>query len=697
MSAVPETTPATQPAVEATEPTTTTTTNTAATPTEPETFTSAPETPAQAEEAAKEAKPETEAPKEESKEEAKEDAAAPVEEKKTEEKTEEKTEDKPVEPITEGQLAYKGPGLLKSLVPSKKEFWLSDEKVTPQKMDLYMRGEKPEVSNPVVAWASESGKGLLFFNKKGETDRSRPQSVLPLYDASELKKASPHEITFDISGHKHTLKASSDAERDGWFMSIERAMEMGKAEKETIRGTEGYKAELEKLSKYNVSMERSEILTMPADKPNAGAGAVAGASTARSKSQPKKSTEGEKTDKAEEPQRTGSEADEEAEKKQKSRSTSRGMFNKLKGKKEEVATKAEEKKEEHEEKKAEKEEAKADKEAEKASEPASAAPAVDAPSTAERAVGAPVEDKQEPAAESGAVVKEDAPATKPEEKAAKQNKRSSIFGRMSSGFSGFKSPSKEKSEKDAELKPEVPAKDNAVSESAPQLPEPATETTETPAADAEAEKADSKPAEAAEKKPEEAPQQKGFLSGLPFMNKRNRSVSPSATATETPAKEESAPVEPTTVVAPDETIKPAAAETPATDDAAEKADEKPAEEVEEPKAPAESTPNKRSSMFGNIGRRASKAFKGMQSPTKKENAAPVAAEGKKEEGATEGAATKPAEDKPAVNGESKATEPSTEQKPAETIGDVVPGAVNVGETEHQQPQQEAPPTVAASA
>ncbi|KAI7249168.1 hypothetical protein KC335_g17917, partial [Hortaea werneckii] len=219
MSAVPETTPATQPAVEATEPTTTTTTNTAATPTEPETFTSAPETPAQAEEAAKEAKPETEAPKEESKEEAKEDAAAPVEEKKTEEKTEEKTEDKPVEPITEGQLAYKGPGLLKSLVPSKKEFWLSDEKVTPQKMDLYMRGEKPEVSNPVVAWASESGKGLLFFNKKGETDRSRPQSVLPLYDASELKKASPHEITFDISGHKHTLKASSDAERDGWFMS----------------------------------------------------------------------------------------------------------------------------------------------------------------------------------------------------------------------------------------------------------------------------------------------------------------------------------------------------------------------------------------------------------------------------------------------------------------------------------------------
>lgn len=139
--------------------------------------------------------------------------------------------------------------IFRSLVPSKKEFWLSDEKITPQKMDLYMRGDKPEVSNPVVAWASETGKGLLFFNKKGETDRSRPQSVLPLYDATDLKKSSPHEIVFDIAGHKHTMKAASDAERDGWYISIERAVEMGKAEKETIRASEGYKAELEKLSK----------------------------------------------------------------------------------------------------------------------------------------------------------------------------------------------------------------------------------------------------------------------------------------------------------------------------------------------------------------------------------------------------------------------------------------------------------------
>ena len=34
-----------------------------------------------------------------------------------------------------------------------------------------MRGEKPEISHAVVAWASQTGKGLLFFNKKGETSK----------------------------------------------------------------------------------------------------------------------------------------------------------------------------------------------------------------------------------------------------------------------------------------------------------------------------------------------------------------------------------------------------------------------------------------------------------------------------------------------------------------------------------------------
>jgi hypothetical protein len=138
--------------------------------------------------------------------------------------------------------------VFRTIVPSKREFWLSDAPLTPQHLDLYMRGEKPETSHAVAAWATQTGKGLLFFNKKGETNRQRPHSVLPLYDAVDLKKSHPHEIAFRIGGHEHTLKAANDAERDGWYISLQRAMEVGKAEKETIRSSEGYKAEIEKLS-----------------------------------------------------------------------------------------------------------------------------------------------------------------------------------------------------------------------------------------------------------------------------------------------------------------------------------------------------------------------------------------------------------------------------------------------------------------
>lgn len=100
----------------------------------------------------------------------------------------------------------------------------------------------------MVAWASQTGKGLLFFNKKGES-KQQPSHVLALYAATDLKKQAPHEISFKLNGEQHVLKANGDAERDGWFLAIETSMETGKALKEEIRESEGYKAEKEKLGR----------------------------------------------------------------------------------------------------------------------------------------------------------------------------------------------------------------------------------------------------------------------------------------------------------------------------------------------------------------------------------------------------------------------------------------------------------------
>nr|POE50151.1 hypothetical protein CFP56_71614 [Quercus suber] len=590
-------------------------------------------------------------------------AAAPVVAPATEEPAVAATTtpaEKVVEPITEGQLAYKGPGLVKSLIPSKKEFWLSDAAVPRSNLDLYLRGEKAEISHPVVAWASQTGKGLLFFNKKGDTNHEHPSSILALYEATDLKKESSHEIAFKLSGHQHTLKAANEAERDGWYMSIEKAAELGKAQKESVHESESYKTELESLSKPAVG----------------AAGAAGVAAGSRSRSANKKTTEATKEERT---ARAGSDLDDEdAKKTQKSRSTSRGMFNRLKSKKEEAEVKKEEEKTEKE----------VEKEAEKSGETAPAVIAggstLDGQTTAERVLAAPVaEPTPDTAVETVAVVE-----TAPIEEKPKNNKRGSIFGKLGSSWATAKSPIREKTEKDAELKSEVPAKDAGVSETAPQIPEPsstAEPTTEVVAA------AVVEPTEAAqESKPAEAnkeqldavsptTQKSGFLSG--FFPKRNRSVSPSAHVSEaqkeeTPVVAATVPVvaEPATVADPVAPVVAAETTSPVETDKV----------VEEPsKTEATTTANKRQSVLGSLGRRASKALNRMQTP-KKENATPTT------EAAHEGAIADatPAADAPAVNGEIK----TTEAVAPSTIGDVGPEAVDVG-----HPQPAATPVVATSA
>lgn len=346
------------------------------------------------------------------------------------------------------------------------------------------------------------------------------------------------------------------------------------------------------------------------------------------------------------------------------------MLDRLKAKKNEEQVKREEKKEE-------KEEAKAEKEAKKSGDAtpvgAAAAP-LDAPAVgecnaklplkrctdsgpAERAVGAPVETNETPAVDSAA-----APTTQPEsgitKAEEKPSKRGSIFGRMHSGFSSLRSPSKEKSEREAELKPAVPPKDATVSETAPQIPaaEPAApiETADKPVEPVEA----TKPTEAT-KEAETSPathKKSGLLSGLPFIHKRDRSASPSAAMKEIPKKEETAAAAPVDEPA---TETPAATEAPATTTETPAATERVAEEPTKPTETASPSTDKRQSVFGNLGRRASKAFKGLQTP-KKETATPAAA-----------TATTPAkteETAPVVDGESQPIEPATVETNKDTIG-----------------------------
>ncbi|CAN9396312.1 unnamed protein product [Alternaria alternata] len=537
-------------------------------------------------------------------------AAAPVEEVK---------EEKVVEPIYSGALGYKAPGLKNAFRFAKKYFWFGEEPVAADNLREYLRGEKPEVAHPVAAWSSQTGKGLLFFVKHAD-QKEHPAGVLNLAYATDLAKDGAVAFAFKISGHKHTFEATTAAERDGWFVAVEKAITEAKASKDTIESSEGYKENKEKIGK-----------------PTALAGATSSAPKKSMDATPKLA-EGE-TAVAGEPvaaragSSSSSSSDEEKRKKaakSKSRSVSRGkrasLFGGLLGKKD---------KEPKEETDAVKTEPEV-----KTEEPA-AVPAVvphldEIPATTPvnaNDVTHPAETTTEPTAVV-AVPTEEAP--KVDEAAApvtqekpKPQKRGSIFG---SFVEKLKSPTTEKKEHEAGLAA-TPVKENETipeaskpleeaQVAAPVVPETTTTATE-PVVKPEEVKAVSTPSK-----------EKDHFKFGKFFGSKDRAKSPAPE----PKVDAAAPQIADTTVEPVQAVEPVpVAETKV-------------EATPETEAPKQ---DKRKSFFGNLGRSLSKAT-GNKAPkdkkeavspapvTEEETAAPVVEE-KKEETATPVVGDVPAE------------------------------------------------------
>lgn len=328
-----------------------------------------------------------------------------------------------ITPASEGVLGHKGHGLVKGLRFSKRFFYFIDDAVEAKQLSLFQQNEKPAVANPIIAWASQTGKGLLFMTKRAE-DKATPSGIFNLAEVSDITREGSNEFFFKVHGQKHTFQATNTAERDSWVVALEAKATEAKAEKETITASEGYKAELEKLTKPVVP----EVAKKPAE----------------AKEEPKK----EEAAPAEETK----EAKDKANHKSRSQSRKRtSIFGSFLGKKEE----GEEKKDE---------EAKpADAAAEAAVEPAAAAEVTEPLAPTET-----VDKKEE-----GEHKKEEKEEKKAESPAPK-SKRTSLFGNF---FQKVTSPSHEKSEKEAG---HAAGENSVVSSTAPQLENPVEDATAKP-------------------------------------------------------------------------------------------------------------------------------------------------------------------------------------------------------------------------
>jgi len=592
------------------------------------------------------------------------EAAAPAEEKK-----EEKKEKKVVEPVYSGSLGYKAPGLKNAFRFSKKYFWFGEQAVEPKNLSEYLRGEKADVAYPAVAWSSQTGKGLLYFVKHADK-KETPAGVLKLSEATDLAKDGAAGFHFKLHGHKHSFEASNVAERDGWYVAFEKAIEEAAAAAKDIVESEGYKEQLEKLKKPT---PHAAVASSSAPKKSTDVAAVPTTETPAA------------TEEAAAPvERTGSSSssssDEDKKKKKKSKSKSRSVsrgkrasfFGGFMGKKEKLEEKKEEKKEEAEEKKVEAEEKEAEKKDEPAVAPTTGAelPIVPVAPVAEQAPVVTAESAV--STEAAAPATEAATETKTEEKKEKPKptKRGSIFGTLAQKL---KSPTTEK--KESEVAPAVPAKD---AEAAPAVEAPKTEEVkpEEPAVAAtDAPKEEEvKPATTTPHKEKE-----NFFGK--FLNKAKSPTTETAPKIEEPKKE--ATPEPATAVE--------ATEAPKEE---EKKEEAPLG-VTSTAAAAPAPKAKRGSIFGNFTGSVKKEKDGEAGEQKHglsglfRNAS-KSIRPKKEEKAA--AAPAKVEETPETKEEEKVEEAPKEETPAEkkaepaTIGDVVPEAVTVGQAPKSTPE-----------
>jgi hypothetical protein len=158
-------------------------------------------------------------------------------------KNEEEKKEEEAKPVEEGHLNHKAQGLSfpKNLIPTKEFFFFGTDAVEPKTLSHYLKSEKSaETAHSNIAWASETGKGLLFVG-----DKKNPSSVISLADATEPEIDGSNKFHLTSKGNKHTFKASNTAERDNWVAQLKLKIAEAKELATTVTESETYKATLE--------------------------------------------------------------------------------------------------------------------------------------------------------------------------------------------------------------------------------------------------------------------------------------------------------------------------------------------------------------------------------------------------------------------------------------------------------------------
>lgn len=161
--------------------------------------------------------------------------------------------------ITQGTLSKAHGGLLSyvfhcthasvidisiSFFKQKRFFYFLDEPVTEDKLQTYLHKDSSSTAN--AAYASQTGKGLLFYSK-AEGQKEAPHGIIKLADVVEVLPVGNAKFVLKLATGDLHFEAPA-LERDSWVFTLKSKISEAKTLAETVIESEGYTVALKKLS-----------------------------------------------------------------------------------------------------------------------------------------------------------------------------------------------------------------------------------------------------------------------------------------------------------------------------------------------------------------------------------------------------------------------------------------------------------------
>jgi len=142
-----------------------------------------------------------------------------------------------------------------SFFKKKRFFYFHEEAIS--ESDLKTYHHKDNSSKATCAYALQTGKGLWFYSK--DEGHKHPHGIIKLSDVTEVTESGSNKFVLKLSTGDLHFEAPP-AERDSWVFTLRTKIAEAKTTAEEVHESEGYKAALEKLCKFEFpSLESASV------------------------------------------------------------------------------------------------------------------------------------------------------------------------------------------------------------------------------------------------------------------------------------------------------------------------------------------------------------------------------------------------------------------------------------------------------